>query len=277
MKFLKFIILMLLVILSFQKTEAETKKSEENQQSVLSTIYDKWNNFTQSLSDMLSFKEKEPDTFTKQINEFQIKVSEYLKKKIPNENFKELIDTFSKKITDMSKTIAKSEDKTKKMFMDKFNDFVANFTKYIEDWFTTLSKSKDIKTDAKDYLSTSMDKVLNYFNSNYTDFKEYFNWLDQNKTKSDVKPVEKTFPNDKFRYFIHWHEYFFYPSDRASCQKEQTEKCNHLCQEDNKVLCGCYVHKEKDKPTVDCVCAESQLKCDIKHTHVSGDKKKDIL
>ena len=290
MSFFKFLLLISIITLSLQAAVNKNKERNETKSNVTETISDyfnnsslmegiveKWNNFTNMFYNLFHIKPTKTGTkdIKQEVNEFNKKIAEYFKKNMPKENYTEMLTKFSDKVSEYITSAGEAKNETLDIFYDKLYDFSSNITDFFNQYNLT-----DTKANLKENFSSFLDKVGEYFKSNHTSLKEY---ITDYKTGKHLP--HRTFPGDLFTYVIHYHEYYFYPADkRTTCNAEQIDRCNHLCREDKKVFCGCYIHKgvkngKQNEKKVDCVCADNEMTCELKHVHKDASKepKKDIL
>jgi hypothetical protein len=257
----------------YNKTERISEYFGNN--SMVDSIVDKWNTFTDSLYNLFT---RHPRAGTAKdlqhhIKDFNRKISDYLKKNMPNENYTELLGDFSDKMSSYIKDAGGKGTDYLKNFSDKFYDFSDNISDYLEQSF----KDTDKKLKPREKFTNFLDRIGDYFRSNYTKYNDYY----KNYKEGTLKDTDYHAP-DTLLYLYHKHESYRYPDKHKSmlCSEAQLDRCGHKCAEQKKVLCGCYVIKanRNKKPDVDCVCADSKPMCDVKHTHVDAgkDPKKDI-
>lgn len=232
---------------------------------LMSNLSKSWSNFKNNIVRLFGYKHPKtgiPEDLEKYMEDFRAKIHQYFQKNLPDEDYSQLMDTFSEKVTEYIQKMG--ADKTQaKAFSDKFYDFANNITDFIHYGLYGHRRSED--RSIKDRLSSFVNNAGDYLKSNFTDFKEYLSSLIPGK-----KSGEETLP-----FVTYYHHHYVYTPDKQrnkACSEYQVDTCAHKCLEQGKVLCGCYKPKNFDKaksPSIDCVCADSEPLCEIKHTHTS--------
>jgi hypothetical protein len=220
--------------------------------------------------------EAESNDFKDTLSKFNTQIQNFFKEKMPEENFSSMQNRLMHKLTEYFQSERMGEE-AMKLFGSKFNDISTNITKYLNEEF---SFQRNELSSRREQFRSFLDKIGDYFKSNFTCFRDYLENLSSRK-KEKIDKSEENLP-EELRYIFHYHEhYYYYPEHMKfrTCTGSQIDKCHHKCIEQKKVLCGCYIIEEEEEKTkakdkgrdrgsaVDCVCADSVTLCGIKHTH----------
>jgi hypothetical protein len=226
---------------------------------LISTITEKWNNFTNAVYDFFNYKHPRTgniEDLRKHMKDFNTKISDFFKTNMKGENYSLILDKFSDRMSFYMRQAGKN-NATLQTFSDKFYDFSDNVTDWLKYGYDEVKeKGKNTTDKFNDFLR----KVGDYFHSNYTSFNTFIE-----ECRKGNCPTTEPCPNCLYEFTYHYHRGYKRKNSR-SCDSDQLDMCGHKCQENQKVLCDCYVLLDKNNQ-VDCVCADNVSMCDLKHTH----------
>jgi hypothetical protein len=267
----------LVFITSSHKNDNTTREPIKNNTSELSdfntnttlvnSIIEKWNNFTNSIFNMFSSKpQKKKLEDNKNVLEFNRQIADFLNKKMPSANLTHFIDLFTDKLNKYINMTAINE-KIEEELSEKYLGLSENLTEFL---LHGLFQKSDDFSQITEKLENLMNKISGYFSStNYTNFTDYVS--DWTKGLLDnEKPITN--------FIYYYYETYFYPNEYekfSNCNAHELDRCGHICKEKNNVLCGCYKNV-KQKDFVDCVCADNFVMCKIKHFHNQVQTKKEM-